>query len=146
MLDDNDLWLDDSLTFSSISTVMHIIMHINYIIKHSQPLVQTSIRRFGSEVKKKRLKMGMLAMDTALRTDRNRRNKQKKKYHIFNNPGIQHSDCKPSNGSTGCPAPVGSNWSNILNFSLGLERPLSICGFLFKFKFAEWSNSETSEL
>ena len=32
--------------------------------------------------------MGMLAMDTAIRTDRNRqRNKQKKKYHIFNNPG-----------------------------------------------------------
>ena len=33
--------------------------------------------------------MGMLAMDTALRTDRNRRNKQKKKYHIFNNPGLR---------------------------------------------------------
>lgn len=29
-------------------------------------------------------------MDTALRTDRNRRIKRKKKYHIFNNPGIYH--------------------------------------------------------
>ena len=29
-------------------------------------------------------------MDTALRMDRNRRIKRKKKYHIFNNPGIYH--------------------------------------------------------
>ena len=35
----------------------------------------------------------MLAMDTAIRTDRNRqRKKQKQKYHIFNNPGTSNFD------------------------------------------------------